>query len=184
MPAKKAAKTAAHRADPKNPESKDLRRAYEHLGRIEILQRIIDADSSKHVHTLVALAEKALAKGHRKDGADLLRAAEHLSFAALAGADGKPGTISDELKAIVADEVEHLTRKANEHWDASAEGERGSSLMAVFHNSLAAAVTALHAGAYRPALELARGAEALAHVKNHGPEELQSGRTHLKLAKP
>ncbi len=111
MPANRAAKKAAAKhADPKHHEAKDLRRAYEHLGRVEILQHSLGATSAKEIHTLVTLAEKELGKGHRKDAADLLRAAEHFSFAALA-AEATSGNVSDELKGIVAEEVDHLTEE-------------------------------------------------------------------------
>lgn len=183
MPAKKAAKKAAAKhADPKHHEGKDLRRAYEHLGRVEMLQRNLNAASSKDIHTLVTLAERELGKGHRKDAADLLRAAEHFSFAASANANSKPSKVSEELEGIVAEEVEHLTEKANEHWDESEESEHHASVATLFQTSLKAAASALKAGQYRQALELARGSEALAHVKKHGAEELGPGTSHPKLS--
>ena len=183
MPAKKAAKKAAAKhASPKHHDAKDLRRAYEHLGRVEILQGTLSAAFSKDIHPLVTLAETELGKGHRKDAADLLRAAEHFSFAALANANSKPGKVSEELEDIVAEEVEHLTHKANEHWDESDDSEHHASVAALFQISLKAASNALKAGRYRQALELARGLEALSHVKKHGPEELGAGTSHPKLA--
>ena len=182
MPAKKAAKKAAAKhADSKHHEAKDLRRAYEHLGHVEILQGNLSAASSKDIHTLVTLAEKELGKGHRKDAADLLRAAEHFSFAALTDANAKPGKISEELEGIVAEEVEHLTERANEHWDEREESEHHASVTTLFRTSLETAASALKAGRYRQALELARGSEALAHVKKHGAEELGAGTSRLKL---
>lgn len=185
MPAKKAAKkVAAKHADPKHHERKDLRRAYEHLGRVEILERSANAKLSKDVHALVALAEKELGRGYRKDAADLLRAAEHFSFAALAFTDAKSGKVSPELKDVVIEEVEHVTRKANEHWDDSDESEHHAAVTAIFHASLEAAEKALDAGEYRRALELSRGAEALAHVEKRGPKRLGAGAEHLKLPKP
>ena len=183
MPAKKAAKKAAAKhADPKHHEAKDLRRAYEHLGRVQILQHSLGAAPAEDIHSLVALAEKELGQGHRKDAADLLRAAEHFSFAALA-ADATPGKISDELKDIVAEEVDHLTQRANEHWEERDEEEHHASIAPLFRSSLEATVKALEAGSHRQALELARGSEALAHVKKHGPEELEAGASHPKLSK-
>ena len=183
-PAKKAAKKAAAKhADSKHHERKDLRRAYEHLGRVEALQGAVKGDFSKHVHVLVALAEKELGKGHRSDAANLLRAAEHFSFAALASSPGRPSKVSPELKDVVIEEFEHLTRKANEHWNESEAFEHHASVTALFRSSLEAAQIALDAGAFRPALELTRGAEALAHVKQHGPEQLESGAEHLRPAK-
>lgn len=183
MPANKAAKKAAAKhADPKHHEAKDLRRAYEHLGRVEILQHSLGATSAKEIHTLVTLAEKELGKGHRKDAADLLRAAEHFSFAALA-AEATSGNVSDELKGIVAEEVDHLTERANEHWGESDREEHHASIAPLFHTSLEAAEKALEVGSYRQALELARGSEALAHVKKHGPEQLGAATSDPRLSK-
>ena len=84
MPPKKAAKKSAKHHDPKHDSAKDLRRAYEHLGRVDILQRVLQPKHAHDVKSLVTLAERELENGHRKDGANLLRAAEHFSFAALA----------------------------------------------------------------------------------------------------
>ena len=181
MPAKKA---AAKHDGPKHHEQKDLRRAYEHLGRVEILERSISTALSQDIRTLVALAESELGIGHRKDAADLLRAAEHFSFAALASPDGKSGKVSPELTDVVMGEVEHLTRKANEHWEDGDGSEHHAPVSILFQSSLEAAQKALHAGAYRRALELSRGAEALAHVRKHGPEELEDGTPRPKLPKP
>ena len=185
MPAKKAAKkVAAKHADPKHHEAKDLRRAYEHLGRVEILQRALEPKNTKDIHSLVGLAEHELGKGHRKDAADLLRAAEHFSFAALANTKSKSSGVSQEIIDIATEEVGHLTRKANEHWDEHDEGEHRPSVTALFYSSLESAATALNSGMYRQALELARGAEALAHVRKHGPDELVGEKTRPKLPKP
>jgi hypothetical protein len=105
MSAKKAAKKAAKKvaakhADPQHHERRDLRRAYEHLGRVEILKQNGQAELNDVV-SLVALAEKELVQGHRKDAADLLRAAEHFSFAAIVPSATKPGKVSPELKDVV-----------------------------------------------------------------------------------
>lgn len=184
MPPKKAAKKAAAKhADPKHHEAKDLRRAYEHLGRVEILQRALQPASGGDVVPLVALAEQELGKGHRKDAADLLRAAEHFSFAALAPAEQQLNGISEELVKIVIDEVEHLTRRAIEHWDERGEDEPHASLEIHFRRSLQTAKAAIAARKYRQALELARGAEALAHMRKHGSDELEDGRARTKLTK-
>lgn len=137
MPAKKAAKEAAKKAAAKHAdlghhERKDLRRAYEHLGRVEALQPGVEGEFSKNIHTLVALAEKELGQGNRKNAADLLRAAEHFSFAALANTEAKPGRISQELTDVVTEEVEHLTRKANDHWGESDDAEHHRSVTTIF----------------------------------------------------
>ncbi len=185
MPPKKAAKKAASKhADPKHHERKDLRRAYEHLGRVEILQKNVSESASKDVHTLVRLAEQELGKGHRKDAADLLRAAEHFSFADLASTGAQAGKVSGELSDVIQEEFEHLARKVQERWDESEEDEHHAPLTALFQKVLKSAPKAMDAGEYRKALELARGAEALAHVTRHGTDELDGGSPQPKLPKP
>ena len=184
MPAKKAAKkVAAKHAESKDPERKDVRRAYEHLGRVEALQKSVTGDRSKSVHTLVALAEKELGKGHGRDAADLLRAAEHLSFAALASIGPTQGRVSGELKGAVKTKVEQLIHKAKRHWEESDESQHHASVTALFGQSLEAAEQALDIGSYRQALELSRGAEALAHVKRHGSDQVDSGAGRRRLPK-
>ena len=113
---------------------------------------------------MVALAEAELGMGHRKDAADLLRAAEPLSFAALASTEKKSTKVSPELEEIVTEEVEHLTRKAKEHWEESEKSEHHEGVTAIFESALDTSEKALDAGLYRQALELSRGAETLAHV--------------------
>lgn len=185
MPAKKAAKQAAAKhADSKQHERKDLRRAYEHLGRVEALQSSVTGEFSKNVHTLVALAEKELGSGHRKDAAELLRAAEHLSFAALASKGARSSSkVSAELKEEVIEEVEHLSHRADERWGDD-DSQHDRSVAEMFRQSLEAAGQALEAGSLREALELSRGAEALAHIKKHGPDQLGSGAEDRRLARP
>ena len=73
--AKKVAKKAAKHADPKHHEARDLRRAYEHLGRIESLQRAVTSGLQEGVATLVALAQQQLKGGNARNSAELLRAA-------------------------------------------------------------------------------------------------------------
>lgn len=140
--------------------------------------------STHEIHTIVVLAEKELSSGHKKNAADLLRAAEHLSFAALAETDTKKATVSEELETIISEEMGHLTEKANEHWGEEDESDRHVPVTALFRDSLEKSAQALDEGAYRKALELVRGAEALAHVKKHGPNELEGGKDQPKLLKP
>ncbi len=143
----------------------------------------LDNTRSQHIHSLVKLAEQLLVKGHRKDAADLLRAAEHCSFAALAAGGGRADRVSDELVSVVTEELEHLERRANEHWDEQEDQERHLSLTELFHSALRDSATAAKAGQYRRALELARGAEALSHMEKHGRDELGKGEARLELAK-
>jgi hypothetical protein len=147
----------------------DLRLAYELQGRIEILEGALAGSPFCDVSALTALAEQELAAGRLHDAAELLRAAEHLSFAALAPyAAGCPTHISAELKAAVTAEFNHITRCAELHWsesEAEAEAEatfRNGTLALLYAGALEEAHRALARGAYRAALELARAAEALA----------------------
>ena len=65
------------------PASPDVLRAYEQLGRIDILEGDLAGPSFVDVSVLANLAQQQLDSGHAGNAAILLRAAEHLSFAAL-----------------------------------------------------------------------------------------------------
>ena len=81
-PKKAAKKSAAHHHD-KPHQTNDLRRAYEHMGRLEVLRKSLEASTADAVGVLAKLAQNEIGAGHNKDAADLLRASEHLSFAVL-----------------------------------------------------------------------------------------------------
>ena len=135
-----------------------------------------------HVSALARLAEQSLADDHARDAADLLRAAEHLSFAALGATATRPAELAPMLKEAIQNEFEHLLDKAEEHWEHEDEEDRHPEVTTLYRGSLEAAKKAHKHGSYRQALELARGAEALAHVKKHGPDELAAGKDQWKLA--
>ena len=122
-PPKKAGKKAAKKAPKKGPKhhdhhhGKDLRRAYEHLGRVEILRGSLKA--ADEIHLLATEAQVRLKAGQTKDGADLLRAAEHLAFAQLAKTGRAAEQISAQLKEAVTEQFEHLTERADDHWEES-----------------------------------------------------------------
>jgi hypothetical protein len=166
MPAKKAAKKAAHDHHKKHDHAKDLRRAYEHLGRVEILQHAMN-NSCEEVSKLVNLAQDEVANGTSKNAADLLRAAEHLSFAAVLNHVGQPkAPVVGALMAAIDEEFERLAAKAEDHWE---DDGAHPTVAQIYKDSLLKAAQARHHGACRQALELARAAEALAHVKpSHG----------------
>jgi hypothetical protein len=173
MPPKKAAKKIASKVAMKVPHpSRDLRRAYEHLGRIEILEGALVGSPYVDVSSLANLAEQQLASGHAKNAADLLRAAEHLSFAALAPHESSVASprVSAELKAAIAGEIDHLQQRAEDHW-AEAEDD-GRILEELYSRTIEQARAAFARGVYRPALELARAAEALAQVTDGLPATL------------
>ena len=88
-PKKAAKKTAGHHHD-KHHQANDLRRAYEHMGRVAVLRQTSKSSATDAVAELTASAQRAIKDGHSKDAADLLRASEHLSFAVLAGQGRAP----------------------------------------------------------------------------------------------
>jgi hypothetical protein len=119
MPVKKAAKKAPKKAAKKGAKhhhdkrhaGKDLRRAYEHLGRVQALESIVPATVSTQIATLTALAQKSLHASEQKSAADLLRAAEHLAFGSLAS-PAKATRLGDALEEAINAEYEHLMDKA------------------------------------------------------------------------
>jgi hypothetical protein len=133
---------------------------------------------------LVRLAQEEINAGYGKDAADLLRGAEHLSFAALAGEDAKSQQLAKPLPDAIADKYEELNRRADEHWNY--EDTRPEVLTVIYQSARKGAVKAYKSGHFYKALEFARAAEALAHVKTHGPLRLSGGtaseKHHLKLA--
>lgn len=177
MPAKKAAKKAVKKStkhhDKKHHEGNDLRRAYEHLGRLSALQKNLAMGVVAQMKTLTELAQKSLLAGEQKSAADLLRAGEHLGFGSLAPS-AKATRLSEELAAAIRAEYEHLVDKAGEHWERH-EGERPAGIEDVYESMLAAAAAAFAKGAYRRTLEFARGAEALAHVRGGDTATIEGG---------
>lgn len=173
--AKKAPKKAAKKApkhDKKHHEGKDVRRAYEHMGRLEALQSGLSSPVVAQIHTLSEMARRSLQKGDSKSSADLLRAGEHLAFASLSASTKE--SVSDELRSALTAQYEHLLEKAAEHWDEHEE-EPAAAITTLYEKSLADAESAFGKGAYRKALELVRAAEALSHVETDGSPALDVG---------
>jgi hypothetical protein len=155
--ANKAAKKVAKKAA-KHVPGHDLRRAYEHLGRIEILDQMLGPRSPLDIAAVVTLARQELAAEAHRNAADLLRAAEHMSFAALSP-DEPAATVSSELERAVRSEFERLFARAE------AQEAMAGPIGDVLTTTLDAARGAFDGGFFRPALELARAAEALTHVE-------------------
>lgn len=176
--AKKAAKKRAGHDYDKHHQAKDLRRAYEHLGRVEVLRGNLESSSGDAIAELIKLAQQEIKDGHSKDAADLLRASEHLSFAFLAGDKAGVSRISAELQQSITEHFDELMRRADEHWE---EKQHSGNLVALYQSSRKSASKSFKNGAFHRALEFARAAEALAHVKQHGPLKLESGRNNLQL---
>ena len=155
-PKKAAAKHAPHQ----DPALKDRRRAHEHLGRVEALHTIVEKPAAKDITFLTELAHQKIKAGHMKDAADLLRAAEHLSFGSIH--PPKDEGLDQELVAELTREFEGKLSKADEHW--SEQGEHLEGLEDIYQHATERAQKDFEAGAYRKAIELARAAEALGHV--------------------
>lgn len=152
-----------------------LRRVYEHLGRIDILEGALSGVPFVDVTELANLAEQQLASGHVKNAAALLRAAEHISFASLAPKSTSP-VISQELKRAIAAEFGYLDRRTESRWaDAEDPGQR-KVIADLYTRTLDASRKAYRQGAFQPALELARAAEALSRVTENLPSTLPGDR--------
>jgi hypothetical protein len=154
----------------------DLLRSYEHFGRIDILEGGLAGSPFVDVNALANLAQQQLDTGYSTNAATLLRAAEHISFAALApkGPADLSSRIPDELKAVVDAELHRLTESAEEGWSKSTTNRR--VIKNIYTSALEQARLAFGRGAYRPALQLARAAEALSHVSDGLPATLPGDR--------
>lgn len=175
---KKAAKKAATKtAGIKDPHkaAKDARRTFEHLGRVQAIAQFTAAEGEA-LTLLSQTADRAFRTQQYKNSADLLRAAEHLSFASLHREARE--TVSDTLKATIEEEFDHLLERAEDHADHHSAPKEIRALMERMIND---ANSALKRGSYRAALEFARGAEALAHVDELKPAALASGKEQKRF---
>jgi hypothetical protein len=188
---KKAAKKAAKKHAPHHEdhhERKDLLRSFEHMGRIDILDRFADRikapGSNSVTHALANLAQSELHSGRRKQAADLLRGAEHWTFATLAAECSETTQVGAELNSAITEQFEDLLSRATDHWEDGLEPS--AMLAAIYDSARKAAVKAFHNAHYFQALEFSRAAEAISHGKSHGPLKLKQGekipRTDWKLA--
>jgi hypothetical protein len=166
MPATKAAKNAGKKTANKlaHHPGYELRCAYEHLGRIEILEGALAGSPFVDVAALASLAQQQLGSGYSRNAADLLRAAEHMCFAALAPSQVTDSLVAPDLKGAITTEFETLMRSAEEHWEDEDHPVNRGVILDFFTRALEQARRAFTRGAFRPALEFARAAEALSHV--------------------
>lgn len=178
MAPKKAAKKAPAKHAGKS--GKDVRRAYEHLGRVGVLVTLLDSEQSKSVQTLARQAELSLQAGDAQSSADLLRAAEHFAFGTLALGAAPDESLAEKTLSTVQEEYEHLRLRFEEHGGAA---EASRAVAAIAKRMSKSAATAIKSKLYRAALEMARGAEALAHVKASGERSLSSGTAMQKGGK-
>jgi hypothetical protein len=185
--ASKKAPRQAKKPPSKSPNHRaglHLLRAYQHLGRIEIIEGALTGKPFCDVSTLSALAQQEFTAGRTRHSADLLRAAEHLNFAALAPSNAATGLISPELKASISAEFDHLLQRAEDHWAESQpapqpkgretgdsrSGSARQSIAQIYIGSLQQARRAFAAESYCQALELARAAEALTQIHLDGED--------------
>lgn len=152
MPPKKAAKKAK-----KKPAS-DARKAFEHLGRVQSLASFARVEEAT-LHTLLSSADAAYQAEHFAESAHLLRATEHLLFAAVV--ETNVAQVSRPLLKAVEEEINHLTERAEEHGHCK---EAPQAVQRIYAGMRAGADSAMRRREYRKALELARGAEALSHI--------------------
>ena len=176
--AKKAVKKAAKKGA-KHHAGHDLRRAYEHLGRLEVLQGGLPGAVVTDINALTQMARTSLQSGDTKNAADLLRGCEHLAFAALASGS-RETQIGNDLQEAIDREYEHMVERAVERWDEQDE-EPPTAFASIYEKTYAAAEAAWNKGAFRRALELARGAEALSHVRGLSELQLHDGGSRGRL---
>lgn len=169
--AKKVAKKAAKKATGPMKRTGDMRRCYEHFGRVKTLLAIVTQESDSVVK-LISLAKEVLQSGSAKEAADALRAAEHLAFGRLAVGADEDANPSAELTEALEAEYHHLLERADER--AGAE-ELSKPVTALFKTMRKEAISAFKAKQYRAACELARGAEALTHVHTELQGRLRAG---------
>lgn len=162
----------------KHAHKKDLRRAFEHMSRVQHLRGSIGRSQAKSIDTLVALAHEELIAGGEENAADLLRAAEHLGFAFLS-ADAPIGSVSPALLEAIAEQYEHLGEKAAEHWDDHSGASE--DLTRIYETARKAAGEAFADNLYHQALEYQRAAEAIAHVHLQPGPKLQAGKPRRQL---
>ena len=162
MRTRKGAKAPATKY-PQHPGD-DLRSAYEHLGRVEIIEGALAGSPFVDVAALANLAQQQLGSGHARNAAHLLRSAEHLCFASLAPAQVTDALVGADLKSSISAEFEALMQRAEQRWTDDAEEISREVIARLFADIVAQARRAFARGAFRPALELARAAESLSDV--------------------
>jgi Rad3-related DNA helicase len=161
MTPKKAAKKAAGKHHP-HKSAKDARRSFEHFGRVQVLSSLTSC-ASDALRLITTTADAAYWAQCYKESADLLRAAEHLSFAVLHNQGAE--RVDADLQRAILDEFEHLMERAQDHASRHVTPKELRPLLTRLSSD---ARSALRGGSYRAALEFARGAEALSHVSEIG----------------
>ena len=96
MGAKKTRSRTAAQTGPGRAESTDSLHAYEQFGRLDVLEGGLAGSPFVDVNALENLAQQQLDSGHAQNAANLLHAAEHISFAALS-----PGRLRSSPSAFL-----------------------------------------------------------------------------------
>jgi hypothetical protein len=163
-------------------DAPDVLRSYERFGRIEILEGGLAGSPFVDVNALANLAQQQFDSGHATNAANLLRAAEHISFAALSprGSADLSSCIPAELKAVVAAELNRLTQDAEHRWAESKDAADRRVIENIYTSTLEQTRHAFARGAYRPALHLARAAEALSMINEGLPAKLPGDRELMR----
>ena len=142
----------------KHESGKDLRRAFEHLGRVQSLSSIKSSEPGA-IPTLLELAQALIDAGNAESAADILRAAEHLAFAGLASTSSSRPKLTPDLEEAIRREFRKRAEKTEDH-----EPSRASALGRLALETLKQAQAAFTAKSFHAALEFARAAEALADI--------------------
>ena len=122
------------------------------------------------------IADTAYRAQQYKQSADLLRTAEHLSFASLHMA-AKEAVVA-ELKQVIQEEFDQLIERSGKR---PSRHEIPQVLVALLNRMKSDGESAMRRGSYRCALELARGAEALAHVHGLSGDTLSAPTAQKRL---
>lgn len=83
-PPKKAARKSAGHHNGRHRQANELRRAFEHMGRMVTLRKSLDPSTADAAGAVGMLAQIEIKAGRNKDAADLPGSSEHLGFATLA----------------------------------------------------------------------------------------------------
>jgi hypothetical protein len=180
--AKKSAakKSAAKKIAAKHAEhaERDLRRAYEHMGRLEALRPLLAEGAAGEIEILLRFAQGSLTGNDAKSAAELLRAGEHLAFGSLASG-ARDAAADERVREAAETECFRLLERAEEHWEEHSAAP-ALPLERLYRDALKRSEEAGRKGALRRALEFARAAEALAHVEG-GSIMLEAGTSPGRL---
>lgn len=145
----------------------DLRRAFEHLGRVEALRATgLSAMSLGAVDVIVMLAAQAWQSGHAQEAADLLRAAEHIGFGGKLYESAVYADLPPALHEAVEAYYREMLHRADHYWPEASHPEE---FVAVYKFALEMAGRAMERTSYQAALEYIRAAEVLTHVRIDWP---------------